>query len=132
MTIPKPLFLNWGRLSNLEAAFPSRAPRRSARSRRLASWLASVVMRSSLSGENAGNYMAAKTDRWKSTHLACLPENPFILVSGILACVVVARLRRAEATAAATLSSKLGCYVDANKIYCCGGVGILGVSLANV
>ena len=81
-----------------------------------ASWLAVVVTRSSLLGENAGSSMAAQTDRWKSTHLFCLPENPLILTSGVLAGVAAARLRRAEATAAATLSSKSGCWcVDTDK-----------------
>ena len=67
--------------------------------------------------------MAAQTDWWKSTHLACLHKNPFILMSGILTGVVEARLQRAEVTAAATLSSKLGCCVDADKIDCGGGIG---------
>ena len=61
------------------------------------------------------------------------PENPFILMSGILAGVVEARLRRVEATAAATLYLELGCWcVDADKMDCGGGVGIWAVPPAIV
>ena len=74
-----------------------------------------------------------QTDQWKSTRLFCLPKNPLILTSGILAGVAAAWLRRAEATAAATLSSKSGGWcVDADKMDYGGGVGSWAAPLAIV